>query len=178
MESSQTSPEPIPGTGNGATPESSDATGQKDNIRSWFKRLQNDRGARAELRHANSDMERALVPMVYDLHRAFGPRAGKGYNTRLGEIAYLLAHLRESDDLPGTPFAQAAAGSGTDKQPLSPLRFRRVLQKDGEELIQALRRALPLCGAMDIAALANDLFYWGDKIRRKWAEQYYARGDK
>jgi CRISPR system Cascade subunit CasB len=54
------------------------------------------------------------------------------------------------------------------------MRFRDLLKTDTpEDLYLSLRRTLPLIGdTADIYRMANDVFFWGDKIKKEWAYSY------
>lgn len=145
-------------------------------IRDWFHALhaKENTGQRARLRRASSELERASLPLVHAFQRRMGTSTSSGYDPRIGQIAQLLAHLKEEQDLPRQSLAhQAAQRAGKDEPQVSELRFRRLLQKEDDELFQALRRTLPLVSGLDVALLARDLKYWNEQVRRKWAIEYF-----
>ena len=43
---------------------------------------------------------------------------------------------------------------------------------DSEALFSGVRRVLPLMGSVDVIALANDLMFWGDAVKKRWAYGY------
>lgn len=91
---------------------------------------------------------------------------------RLAMILGLLARVREHTEqiLP----LQMASQKQGEKPVLSELRFRRLIQRDRDELYQAMRRVLPLLGdKANIYALANDVYYWGKDVKREWAFAYF-----
>ena len=63
---------------------------------------------------------------------------------------------------------------GRDRPHVSELRFLRLLDApDSEALYVGLRRVLPLMKhRLDVLALANDFFYWGDEAKKRWAYGY------
>ena len=67
-----------------------------------------------------------------------------------------------------------AAFSSGDKAPVSPLRFRQILEAtDDDELFIRLRRVLPLIdGRVNLPALAANVWYWGDNVRKRWVYDY------
>ncbi|TXH72828.1 MAG: type I-E CRISPR-associated protein Cse2/CasB [Thiothrix sp.] len=91
---------------------------------------------------------------------------------RLAMILSLLARVREttSEALP----LQMASPSKGEKPVVSELRFRRLIQRDRDELYGAMIRILQKLGRKaNIHALANDTYYWGDKVKREWAFSYF-----
>lgn len=61
---------------------------------------------------------------------------------------------------------------------LSEIRFRRLLlAAPGEELLIMIIRVLAqVDGRANIARLAQDVFWWNDNTRERWAFEYYAAG--
>lgn len=91
---------------------------------------------------------------------------------RLAMILALLARVREttSESLP----LQMASPNKGEKPVVSELRFRRLIQRDRDELYGAMIRVLQKLGKKaNIHELANDSYYWGDKVKRKWAFVYF-----
>lgn len=134
------------------------------------------RSARARLRRAGSVIEAVMIPAVHDLNTRL---AGQGHDLchqadRLALIAVSLAVCRH------TVGRRAAAAFGRGDPPaLSRLRFAGLVREtDPDRLRQPLVRALGhVDGAVDVAALAEDLFYWGEAVRTRWAFQYHGAED-
>jgi CRISPR system Cascade subunit CasB len=94
-------------------------------------------------------------------------------NDRLAAIVGLLAHIKEN--VPGpVPVAMSLCKPGEDRPPVSELRFLRLLDApDHDALYAGLRRVLPLMKhKVDVLALADDLLYWGDDVKKRWAYGY------
>lgn len=146
----------------------------------WWHEMQQDRGARAELRRAKTPTEVILTPAYHDLRYSLMP-AGWRNDTALAVVAAVLAQVEIHDGK--TPFAaQLAAPSakGGDKARVSGLRFRRLLQhRTSEELMGPLIRAVRLLGKVaNVADLAESVHWWNDRQRREWAFAYYAKNPK
>jgi CRISPR system Cascade subunit CasA len=154
----------------------SDDTETGATIARWWKanlaNRENGRARALAARLRRSDGIEALVePEVHDLAARLNLRSAGA--DRLVRLVQVLAGVRES----GGRLAQRLGGA----QPvLSPLRFQRLLRARGEDVTTALRRALPMVDRRcDVAALGKDLLDWdhpefGDKVRTKWAFDYFA----
>jgi CRISPR type I-E-associated protein CasB/Cse2 len=61
-----------------------------------------------------------------------------------------------------------------DSAGLSVARFRRLLQAEGVELLDAFRRLVRLLdGRADPRSLADAILHWGDRVRQRWIFEYY-----
>jgi CRISPR system Cascade subunit CasB len=145
-----------------------------------------DRAARARLRHA--DKESAVVdPAFFKLHAAL-MKAGFANSHDLARtlrIALVLVHVREDEKVGDQPWRRgfgraigAPSFDETDKAPLKPLRFRRLLQAKGDdtdEIVRQFRRAVDLAGGkVNVRDLAKILYWWDDKTRQRLAFDYFA----
>lgn len=56
------------------------------------------------------------------------------------------------------------------------LRFRQLVEcRDRDELVHRLRRVLThLAAPVDWGVLGPDIYYWGDGVRRRWTQDFYA----
>ena len=143
----------------------------------WWEGLDKNRGSRAELRRAHDLTAIALTGAYQHLYRAllpFGwPEEDKpennGRNERLSAIAGLLVHVKMQGErsLPVTM-------SDGERPPFSELRFRRLLESSSlDEVFIGLRRALPLVAYQaNVPELANDVLFWGDSVKKRWAYTY------
>ncbi len=165
----------------------------------WWRRHcdpeEGDAATRALLRRARGVTDALLVPATLDLVRRLGytPLGGSADEGRVAaaaNLARVLAQVKEHD--PGRRPMQAAGwqrfpgpaaggGQGAEQPRLSEQRFRRLLQTaPGEELVLAFTRLIALLGGtVNIPALAEDFLDWdhperGDRVRRRWAFDYYA----
>jgi CRISPR system Cascade subunit CasB len=162
----------------------------------WFREVQKgDAGVRARLRRARSRTEVLMEPKAIQLAQRVGPLA-RGRNASDEEIgaaldlARVLAHVKEHD---GKQRLMQQAGwrrfagdrresdAGDDRPTLSGVRFRRLLTTEGgERLVAAFTRLVrQLDGIVNVGELASDFLDWthptrGDRIRRKWAFDYFA----
>jgi len=139
----------------------------------FWQGLEEDKGARAQLRRCKTPEEVVMVPAFHRLCRRVRPLMKgerEGWEMRMAAIAGLLAHVRKLESRK-TLAEQMAMG---DSPAVSELRFRRLLQRDRRELYGALIRML---GLLDKKAnpfdLARSVYYWGDKERKRWAFAYF-----
>ena len=143
----------------------------------WWEGLDKNRGSRAELRRAHDLTAIALTGAYQHLYRtllAFGwPEEDKpennGRNERLAAIAGLLAHVKTQGER-----SLPVIMSEGERPPLSELRFRRLLESSSlDEVFIGLRRALPLVAYQaNVPELANDVLFWGDSVKKRWAYTY------
>jgi len=90
---------------------------------------------------------------------------------RLALIVGVISHLKQVGDN-GPPEAMSSE-TRDDKAPVSPLRFRQLLEaRDDDELFQRVRRVLPLARGISLEKLCEDLFGWNDSIRKGWVYRY------
>ncbi len=149
----------------------------------WWRDLESDRGARAELRRARSPEDAALIPATIDLItqlRATPLAEHKGWLARIPVIAGLAAHLDHNaaeavlapPDREALPKRMASAKG--DRPRVSELRFRRLLQYSREELYRPMIRVLAqLDNQAGLFDLAEALFWWGPQIQKTWAFAYF-----
>lgn len=140
----------------------------------WWEGLDGHREDRAQLRRAASLTAVTLTPGFQRFYRFLLANGlpelnADGQRDRLATIAAVLAHIKTRDER-NFP---ASMREG-DQQKVSELRFRRLLESPAiDDLFVGLRRTLPLVGyAADPNRLANDIWYWGDKVRKDWAYAY------
>lgn len=140
----------------------------------WWNALQNDHGARAELRRCRSPDEVAITAGFQRLCREMRPAftGESAWEGRLAAIAGLAAQVRELATGRGLA-AQMAEGS---PPAVSELRFRRLLQRERDDLYPALLRVLRMLGnKVDLIDLANSVYYWGKGTKKRWASDYFSR---
>jgi CRISPR system Cascade subunit CasB len=138
----------------------------------WWRSLENNRGDRAELRRC-ADLLQVMQTEAFHAARrrliAVGLSEDASRSPRLAAIVALAAHVKavSEESLP-------TAFSSGDKPPVSALRFRQILEAvDDDELFSRLRRVLPLIdGRVNLAALASDVWFWGDSVRKRWVYDY------
>ena len=150
----------------------------------WWKTLviENPSGAaradRAVLRRANDLTAVACLPAYQRVYRAMARAEGAGdwqdhQKERIAAAVALLAHVKADGDL-SVPKAMSQRPEGSDRNPVSELRFRRLLDaSDTETLFAGLRRALPLIEhRVSPESLAKDVFSWNDNVKKRWAYDY------
>ncbi|MBI5335039.1 MAG: type I-E CRISPR-associated protein Cse2/CasB [Burkholderiales bacterium] len=145
----------------------------------WWAELADDKGGRAELKRA-ADVTRVVMSPAYQrLHRMLCKVLPEGQvpahkEDRLAIAAALLAHVKDDDSGASLPVLMSKREQESDRPPVSPLRFRRLLETtDVDDLFVGLRRVLPLLGhRVNVVALTNDLLNWGDATRKRWAYGY------
>ncbi|GJL83251.1 MAG: hypothetical protein DHS20C01_28850 [marine bacterium B5-7] len=137
----------------------------------WWRDLENDKGARAELRRCTSPEAVMLHPAYARMHYRLASSLSGQWNWeyRLAAVAGLLAHVRK----PTKKFL--AEEMGGRKPVVSELRFRRLLQCKPDELYGRMIRVLRM---LDNTANTQDLirsvFHWNDRVRKRWALKYFA----
>lgn len=141
----------------------------------WWKGLENDKGARAELRRAHDLTAVALTGAYQRFYRqmiiAGWPEDSEPWkNERLAAIAGLLAQVKIED----ARMLPQIMSEG-ERPPFSELRFRRLLESPTlDDVFISLRRALPIIGHhANIHQLANALLFWSDKVKKEWAYSYH-----
>lgn len=140
----------------------------------WWQGLENDKGARAELRRAH-DLTAVALTTAYQrfyrqaLNSGWPEYAAPWQNERLSAIVGLLAHVKSND---GRKLADIM--SEGERPAFSVLRFRRLLEAPTlDDMFLSLRRALPIIGHQaNVHQIANDVLHWGDKIKKEWAYAY------
>lgn len=143
----------------------------------WWQGLDNNRGDRAELRRAHDLTAIALTSAYQHLYRTLLSRGwpeenkpeNNWRNERLAAIAGLLAHVKSLNEL-----SLPVIMSEGERPPFSELRFRRLLESSSiDEVFSSVRRALPLVAYQaDVLELANDVLFWGDDVKKRWAYTY------
>ena len=139
----------------------------------WWKGLDEDRASRAVLRRASSPTEVALPPAYQRMCRRRGVLDWTEWQQdRFAVVVGVLAHIKSHDARPPAK-AMSQHSAAEDRPPVSELRFMRLLDApDSEALFSGVRRVLPLMGSVDVIALANDLMFWGDAVKKRWAYGY------
>lgn len=144
----------------------------------WWKNLDDNRAARAELRRASDITEVTLSSHYQKLYRSLCSAGwvDTGHPNRRDGLAAavgLLAHV-ELDDDKDLAFRMSETAVGSDRLRVSELRFQRLLESpDIESIFTGLRRVLPLMGKQaNVIALTNDIVGWDHDVRKRWAYAY------
>jgi CRISPR system Cascade subunit CasB len=83
------------------------------------------------------------------------------------------------EDQPPSLARQMAGETGASRAVVSGLRFRRLIAlEDADDLYRPLVRIVQQLGRkadvkIDVAGLAEDLFYWSKEMCQQWAEDYF-----
>jgi CRISPR system Cascade subunit CasB len=148
----------------------------------WWISLEQDTGGRARLRRCRCPEEVMLEPAFHRLLNRLRPLIEQQDRSdteiardtvRLAAVAGLLSHVKN-------PHNRSMADSMAEKRGqrvlVSPLRFRRLLKVPFEGLYEAMIRMLRLLDKQaSLFDLANSVFYWGDKVRKRWALAYFPK---
>lgn len=140
----------------------------------WWRGIQEARGDRAVLRRCGSVAEVAFTAPFHRLVKRLREADVAAPRTEwLAAIAGLLAQVEKSSSA-----KSLAAALGTpkgSKATLSGLRFRRLLRFDepDELLVETTRVIRLLDRTVPVGALIRDVYWWGDRVRKRWAFDYY-----
>lgn len=149
----------------------------------WWQRLTRKEGAQlgqrraalARLRRAMTALEVMQEPEALRLIVRL-PRD----SDRVAVLAGILAFVRENDD---EPMAYAAGPHSLKDEDragaiMSESRFRRLLQMQGNELMEPMRRLVRMTkGKANVYDLSYAVLYWGDGVKQRWMFEYYGAGD-
>ena len=134
------------------------------------------RAARARLRRCEAPVEALAVAETHELNRQLRASGRKPTADQLTLLATVFAQLK------GTYGDRLAAMFGKQEtrdapRPLSQLRFQALIRvRSHRGLIAPLRRSFGVLGsepACNGRALAEDLYFWNDKVRNNWCFQYF-----
>jgi len=158
-------------------PDSNERSRANRALEQWWEGLKDRTGDRALLRRCRSALEVAACPYFHHLYRAL-QGLGYGNGPQLAPAAAVLAHVRRRPEGGERSLARMMASPrpGTERPRVSGLRFRRILVLDNrDDLLMSLVRVVRLLdGAAPVAGLANDIYFWGDAVKERWAYEYYA----
>ena len=140
-------------------------------VLAYLRQCKSDRGAMADLRCA---LNPAKLPRAWPLLARVG---GIG-NPRIEVVAGLFAYHpdeTEAGNLGTTCLRLKGQNESFDA------RFRRLLVCDRDEICGRLRPVIFAAKAKEIRvnyeALLADLCYWGDRVKQRWAREYWGTPD-
>ena len=143
----------------------------------WWQRLTRREGARLGPRRAAlARMRRAATPVeVMQEPEALRLIERLPRNPdRVATLAGVLAFVRETDE---RRVARAVGRASFDEDRsalLSEGRFRRLLQAQDSDLMEAMRRLVRMTkGKLNVHDLSSAILYWGDGVRKRWIFDYY-----
>lgn len=136
------------------------------------------RSDRAVLRRADTLAAVACTPAYQRIYRRMaeahdGEAWGPYEQDRIAALVGLSAHVTKKVPM-SLPQAMSHHAEGNDRNPVSELRFTRLLEApDMEALFAGLRRSLPLIkNEVDPATLVDDICGWSDAVKKRWAYAY------
>jgi len=98
---------------------------------------------------------------------------------RVAQLAGVLAFVRESDERSVPRAIGRASLDDGDEALVSEGRFRRLLQAQDNELMDAMRRLVRMAkGKLNVHDLSSAILDWGDgyrgdRVKRRWIFDYY-----
>jgi len=141
----------------------------------WWRGLDKNRGERAVLRRSRAFSEIVFSPAYHRLRSAL-LHHGTVDDDGLALLAGLAVHVKVQSE--GSSIAeQMATGKPDGSARVSGLRFRRLLKvKERAELFGAMIRIIALLGGTtNIQSLAQSMYFWNDRTRKRWAYEYYTK---
>lgn len=142
----------------------------------WDQLKEHEKGERAFLRRCSSADEAVYSPAYHRLRAALSSTwDDPPWHEQLEPIAALAAHVKEHAGDKNIA-AQMATSSGAGEKPaVSGLRFRRLLSTDERsDLFRSLVRVIRLLnGRVNLLSLADSVYWWNERTRRRWAHDYY-----
>ncbi len=151
-------------------------------FKKWWKDLQNNNAARAELRRCSNPFEVAIHPEAYRLKWELPSWISMECIATLAGVA---SHIKQDG---GDNFALSLGKSkdGGGQPPFSEIRFRQLLKsRNWDELYKNLRRAVSIVdGVVNLDSFFNLLLDWdrefkgtfskpGKTVKYQMAEDYY-----
>ena len=148
----------------------------------WWQRLTRQdgphlgqrRAALARIRRAATPIEVMQEPEALRLIERL-PRNPD----RVAQLAGVLAFVRESDGRSVPRAIGRASLDDGDEALVSEGRFRRLLQTQDNELMDAMRRLVRMAkGKLNVHDLSSAILDWGDgyrgdRVKRRWIFDYY-----
>lgn len=150
--------------------------------RDWWQRLTGRdgphlgqrRAALARIRRAATPIEVMQEPEALRLIERL-PRNPD----RVAQLAGVLAFVRESEERSVPRAIGRASLDDGDEALVSEGRFRRLLQTQDNELMDAMRRLVRMAkGKLNVHDLSSAILDWGDgdrgdRVKRRWIFDYY-----
>jgi len=141
----------------------------------FWKSLDKNRGIRAELRRCKTTTDVIMTPSYQRLCAQIRPMVAHEFHCeeRMAAVIGLLSHLK-SHTTDKKSFPQQMAEKNGNNPIVSELRFRRLLQRDREDLYGPLIRILRMLnGKANLYSLSESVFYWGDNVKKQWSFAYF-----
>jgi CRISPR system Cascade subunit CasB len=149
-------------------------------ILNWWNELNRSPGNRANLRRCNTPSETVFLPVSHILISKLEDCKDiqfKLSSDRICAIAGILSHIKEDSN---QSFARQLSQKkpGSEQAVVSDIRFRRILQysniSEDELFYQKIIRVIHhVDRKVNILDLFASLYFWGDKVKKQWAYDYY-----
>jgi CRISPR system Cascade subunit CasB len=149
-------------------------------ILNWWIELNRNTGNKANLRRCNTPSETVYLPVSHSLISKLKECKDIQFNLssdRICAIAGILAHVKEDNSM---SFAKQLSQkkSGSEQALVSDIRFRRILKysniSEEELFFQKIIRVIHhVDRRVNIYDLLYSLYFWGDKVKKQWAYDYY-----
>lgn len=143
--------------------------------RTFSPQLETGRATRARLRRCTTPIDTITIEAVHDLHAHLADGDRRASPDQLALIAITLAHV-EQDGGQRLAMILGSRQTRSTARLLSEERWARLINIERrEELIAPMRRALAMIGrqAVNVRALADDLYWWSERTRIEWSYQYF-----
>jgi CRISPR system Cascade subunit CasB len=140
-------------------------------LENWWRDLSPKE--KAELRRSEGAVQVVFNPAY---HRLLNELRGEGYGIDQDKLAIVIglsSHVKENH----RKKIAAQLGEGlSEKEKAKNLRFRRLLEiQEPDELYLPLIRVIHLLkNSVDLLDLADSVYWWSEKMRKRWARDYYA----
>ena len=130
---------------------------------SWWKRLQENNGGRAQLKRCNSPEEAALHSETYRLKTMLPKWVSL---EAIATIAGVSAHIKNDTSL-GFAKSLATPQEKNGRVPLSESRFRQLLScREWDELYRTLRISVSILdGNVNLISFIDTVLLWNDEFR-------------
>lgn len=131
------------------------------------------RGDQAIMRRCTSAEEIALTAAFHKLRiRLSGLKVDP---RRLALVAGLSVHIKRDISTYRIAEQMAIPRAGTTREPVSDLRFRRLLViEDRNELYRSMIRIIhKLSGEVNLLSLADSVYWWNIFVKQQFASDYY-----
>ncbi len=144
---------------------------------SWWHSLEHNKGNKAELKRVSKPLEAVFLKSYPDLLRFLNKEGDKitdKRKERTAIFAALAAHVKKNEIERGNAEMMAKSSEGT-KAPVSGLRFRQLLaaEEPDDLFLRYLRVIKLLDNRINLKQLFNDIYWWNDDTRKKYAYDYY-----
>lgn len=149
----------------------------EENVRTWWKYLMSDPGARARMRRESDIIGVMMNESFYRLARVSPSFISKD---TLACIAMVVAHI--DTDTSDSVAKLMGRKTKTSDHTVSEQRFRRMIESDVEDAARMLVRILPIIDSRgNIEDIAKRLRYWNNERKtsqKGWIEEYYMANSK